>query len=494
MSVESIKTLSTSTKSAVLHGGVGVPGKPDLENIRKLDLLPIPMIRRMQQYGIAIDREWFWDLSKRLDQEMLVLEAEICSSIPSEKLQQFIEQSNLDSDDDYAPMNVNSGDQLASLFFDVLGIGEGRQLKTTKSGARISTSKKQLEQLKRSHPIVQKTLDYRERAKLKSTYADTLPQIAREHPAGSCWCGLKHWDKTWRVHTEYMTTRTTTGRIASKLPNLQNIPSRTALGREIRKGFIASPGMRLVSCDESQEEMRLGAHYSQDPELIRIFKLGLDPHNETAKRAFKTDTPDKISQRTPSRNVNFGVFYGLTGAGLLDLMAVTYATAGMDLPEWLTEEWCDEFIQDWFKLYSGVVGYLEQQTYRARRYGMVWTLFGRIRRVPEIHSVHRHIREAGLRQAGNMPIQGSGADWMRLIMGEAEEMLLRWLKEGVWCWPLLTVHDELVVEVEEDYAEMIQYEMITIMQNVMTDKETGAEYCRVPIKADGKIQTRWDKE
>ena len=482
-----------------LFGGIEITGRPSLENVRKLDLLAMPMVRRMMQYGIAIDKEWFYDLSGRLEREMSVLRGDIVSYIPEEKLDEFISRSNLDSDTEYLPMNVDSGPQLARLLFDTLGIGKDRQLKLTKSGDRVSTGKKQLEILKRTHPIVQRILDYRERAKLKSTYSDKLPQIARLHPSGSCWCGIKHLAATWRVHTEFLSTRTGTGRFASKNPNLQNIPSRTGLGREIRKGFIPSPGTRFVACDFAQEEMRIGAHYSNDSNLIRIFELGIDPHNETAKRAFATDTPDYLTQRTPSRNVNFGVFYGLSGPGLYDLMAVTYATAqdkdpNLVMPDWLTVEWCNDFIRQWFEdLYPGVQAYLEQQYYRARRYGIVWTLFGRIRRVPETQSVHQHIRSAGLRQSGNLPIQGTGADLMKLAMGEVEENLVQLHQEGAWCWPLLTIHDELLTEVEEEWAPFVKDLMSSVMSNVMRDKDTDEWCCRVPLTADGKIMSRWEK-
>ena len=480
-------------ESMSLYGGIEIVGRPDLENVRKLDLLPMPMTARMMQYGMAIDKGWFSDLSQKLQGQMKELRAEICDYIPSEKFEEFLERAG-GFDDDSLPMNVNSRDQLSILLFDVLGIGRGRQLKTTKSGDRISTGKKQMEQLKREHPIVQKTLNYAEAAKLKSTYTDALPKIAVEHKRGSCWCGLKHYEKTFRVHSQILWTRTDTGRPASKAPNLFNIPARKAIGREIRAGFVASPGTKLVASDFAQEEMRLGAHYSQDENLIRIFKEGLDPHVETAKRAFKTDTPDKLSQRDPCKNVNFGVFYELSGPGLYDLMAVTYATADKDLPEWLTIDWCKQFIEDWFELYPAVRGYLDNQHYRAQRYSCVWTLMGRVRLVPEVHSYHSQIRAAGLRQAGNHPIQGTGGDWLRLVLAEMGEHVDELERSGVWCWPLNCPYDEVLMEVEEDYAEYVKEILSNVMENVMVDKETGVHQFSVPIKVDAKITDRWLKE
>lgn len=240
--------------------------------------------------------------------------------------------------------------------------------------------------------------------------------------------------------------------------------------------------------------MRLGAHYSQDANLIAIFNRGIDPHNETAKKAFDTETPDYITQRTPARNVNFGVFYGLQGPGLFDLMAVTYATANLPMPDWLTVAWCEEFIRRWFDdWYPGVKDYISEQEYRARRYGVVWTLFGRVRRVPEVQSALSHIRSAGLRQAANTPIQGTGADWMRLVMGSVDEILSDLRTKGVWAHPLLSIHDELICEVEEDWAEYVSEAIAAEMISVMTDRDSGEHMFRVPIDATARVSKEWSK-
>ncbi len=329
--------------------------------------------------------------------------------------------------------------------------------------------------------------------KLKTTYANTLPVLARRHPSGTCWCGLKHWAETWRVHTTILDTRTETGRLATKSPNLQNIPSRTALGRQLRQGFIASPGTRLAGADYSQEELRLAAHYSQDESLIRIFQSGVDPHNETAKKAFHTETPDYVTQRTPARNINYGALYGLSGPGMFDLMAVTYATAQIAMPDWLTIGWCEAFIKQWFEIYPRMKDYISEQEYRARRYGIVWSLFGRVRKVPEVQSALPHIRSAGLRQAANTPIQATGADWMRLTMGEVDSILEDLRSKGVWAWPLLSIHDELIAEVEEDWTETVSEMIAATMRSVMTDRDTGEHQFRVPIEADCKVMERWTK-
>lgn len=498
-----------------LFGGVEVVGRPDPNNIRKLDMLPVPMIRKMQRYGIAIDIPYMNSLTSELEKEMDELRVDIACEIPPEDLDKFI---GLSSDiDDWSPINVNSGPQLAKLMFDVLGIGRTKKLKMTNTGDRISTGKKQLEVLKGEHKVVDLVLRYRERAKLKSTYTLALPLIARRHPKGYCpICEMRHVEATSRVHTEFTTTRTATGRLASKSPNLQNIPARTKLGRRVRAGFIASPGTRLVSRDFSQIELRLLAHCAQEPSLIDIFHQNQDPHLITACRAFGLDvikwarlaakkdagtlTPaekpawDEFSllYRAPCKNVNFGVVYGLAAAGLFDLMGVTYATAGLSLPEWLDQRWCEKFIEDWFNLYPAVKKYMEELYYRARRYRLAWDLFGRIRRVAEVMSCHRWIQGEGLRQAGNMPIQSAGAGLMKLAMGELDVEFTS-IRHEFWVWPLLSIHDELISEVDEDMADGICELKGIVMDNVLIDKQTGKDHCLVPIKSDGHPMDRWAK-
>ena len=275
---------------------------------------------------------------------------------------------------------------------------------------------------------------------------------------------------------------------------MQNISVRTELGRLIRAAFMASPSTVLVDCDWSQIEMRLGAHYSQDANLVRIFRENKDPHYETAKFIFDTETPDRLSQRQPARNVNFGVFYGLSETGLYDLIAITYATAELPIPDWMTVAWCKEFIERWFSLYPNVRGYLQQQHDRAFKYEQVWTLFGRVRRIPEVRSTHDRIIQAGLRQAGNHPIQGTCADMMRLALAEVQHWIETEIRPaGIWCQPLLTVHDEGIWEVEEEYGEMFRDGVTEIFSNVLTDKDTGVDYCRVPVKAEGKVMRVWEK-
>lgn len=496
------------TPTPALYKGIGLPGHPDPENIRKLDLLPLPMIRRMQRVGVMIDKEWLCQLTERLESTKQRLRAEIGEYIPQSALEEFVGSTS----EMGMEINVDSAEQIGSVLFKTLRLGagsgasHGQGLKLTKSGKRLSTGKKQLEQLKHRHPIVPLILEYREASKLVNTYTVAMPQLAIRHTGSTLarpvcavdGCGRRHWEDHYRIHAEFPTTRTDTGRLASRRPNLQNIPAKSALGREVRKGFVASVGMRLVSVDFSQIELRLLAHAAQESAMCAVFHRGGDIHTATAMAAF--DLPlesmvDKLLHRAPCKNVNFGIVYSLSAPGLYDLMVLTYAIAGMAVPDWLTVEWCEQFIDKWFGIYPGVRDLMDLYAYRTKRYGIAWTEAGRVRRVPEMQSVHRRIRAAGLRQAGNMPIQGLAADLFRLAMAMVEDRLEVWRQAGVEAEAMLPVHDELVIEADERWAEEIEGEVARVMSNVMRvgGAGDGEELCRVPVLAEGKVMTRWEK-
>jgi DNA polymerase-1 len=479
----------------MIFGGVTIPGHPDLANIQKLDVLPVDMLRRMSRIGIAIDREWFADLSCRLDIRKQELRKDILEFIPEEQLGRFLAAS----DSDEIEFNVNSASQIGELLFDMLGVGRGQKLKKTKDGSRISTGKKQLETLKTEHEVIPLILEFRECSKLKSTYTDALPLKARLHRRGAdCnLCGLDHDAETWRIHSEQVTTRTDTGRIASRRPNLANIPSRSHLGREVRKGFIASPGKKLVARDFAQIELRLMADRANEQNMINIFLAGGDIHQDTAMRAFGIDDPkkvDKMLHRAPSKAVNFSIAYRISDQGLYDTMAMTYASAGVPLPGWLDVEWCAKFMLKWFDLYPSVHEFMNLTDYRARRYGVVWTPFGRVRQIPEVRSVHEKIRAAGLRQAGNMPIQGFAADVFKLGMSRVDVRMQQFREAGIYAEALLPIHDELVSEVDEEWVDEVGEIVGWEMSEALRDEETGEYMCRVPIATDGHSMSRWEKD
>lgn len=498
-----------------LFGGVELASRPDLSNIARLDRLPIPMIRRMQRYGIAYDIPYSQDLSSQFGSRMGELSKDISSYIPSWALDQFVGRSTeIEESEGDASINANSAEQISDLLFNVLRVGAGKQLKTTAGGKRISTGKKQLELLRNDHPIVPLILQYREYAKLKNTYTDSLPLLAKLHPRNnnrSCpVCELSHIDDTWRVHTEFPTTRAATGRLASRNPNLQNIPARTELGRMVRKGFIAGKGKRLQSTDFSQIELRDAAHCAKAKSMIDVYQQGKDIHIYTACRAFNLDYDeysalDKIKKklegrqkkkwddfalncRMPSKNLNFMIVYGAMAKGLQAQLALS----GL----FWTKEECEQFINRWFELYPEMREYMDLQAYRVRRYGYGWDLLGRIRLCPELSSTHSWISAAGIRQAGNLPIQSVAAGQMKLAMGELDPLLTDLLDSGVWVWPLLSIHDELITEVEEgrDVPDMVRELTEMVFSGVMTDRDTGEDLWRVPIGSDGKVMERWVKD
>lgn len=480
-----------------LYGGIELPGRPDAENVRKLDLLPIPSIRRMERLGFAIDIPYLNKLSSRFSSTMKELEKDISSYIPYWALDQFVGRSSqIEDEEGDASINASSAEQIADLLFNVLKVGSGKKLKTTKGGSRISTGKRQLETLREDHPIVAKILSYREYAKLVSTYVVSLPQLAKFHPRGECCpvCELKHVDDTWRLHTELPTTRAATGRIASRNPNLQNIPVRTEEGALVRAAFIASPGTKIVSIDLSQIELRALAHLSRCKSMIEVYENGGDIHDDTCHKALGVPLdvkPDKYKHRMAAKRVNFGIQNGTTEKGLYLQLVMDFGSNHVEVPKWLTEDWCKWFIEEWLNTRPEVREYFDLTHYRARRYKKSWDPFGRMRRIPEVESTHSWIRQAGLRQAQNLPVTSAAAGQLKLIMGEAEELLLEFERQGIWAWPLLTIHDQLMVEVDGRYAEGVAEALTPVFDRVMIDKDTGEDLWRTRIESDCEVGERW---
>lgn len=515
-----------------LFGNITLPDRPDPENIRKLDMLRVPMVVKMMRYGSMIDKEHFESLSFDLNKRMDELRRDITGMIPPAELDRFCDildttETEQENDEERlveivrSDFAVNSSKQIAELLYDVfeLHLSTSVQIKKTKGGDRLSTGKKTLEQLKRDHPVVPAILEYRECSKLDGTYAKTMPRKAKYHPAGKDCpvCGRRHWQEQWRVHTRIKTTRTGSGRTAMDSPNLSNIPARTKRGAQIRAGFVAPYGSVLSQRDLSQIELRLMADRSGDETMIGIYRSDGDIHIATAAGTFSLDynhlmdllakkdtgsmTPEEkqywdefsLYMRAPSKNTNFAVCYLITGLGLLDLMAVTFATANKPLPDYMNEDWCDDFIQKWFGLYKGAKTYLDSEEEKIRQYGIAWTPMGRVRRVPEVRSCHQWIQEAGVRQGSNHGIQGFSADVMALIMGELDYRLVQLENYGIETFPTLTIYDELLIECDEENGETTQAVTGEVMDNCLTDKSTGVNMCKVPIKSEGKLLTVWTK-
>lgn len=495
-----------------LFGGVTIPGSPDLENVRRLDLLAIPLIRRAHRLGITIDREYMWDLSIKFGNEIKSLEKDIASYIPADRLNEFADAAGeIEEESGSVEFNASSAEQIGKLLFDMLDLksaadSAGLKLAETKTKGRLTTGKKQLEVLQKlQHPIVPLILRHRELKKLKTTYCDNLPKLARLHPRSACCpvCELSHSTDHWRIHGEMGTTRADTGRINHKNPNLGNIPTRTDDGQDVQAGFIAPPGYKIVTRDLSQIELRDLAHLAQASSMINVYQADGDIHDNTSRIVFKLAAdvkPDKIKHRMASKRTNFGIMNGTTEKGLYLQLVMDYGSSKIAVPDWLTEDWCKWFISQWLEAYPEVREYFERQWYRARRYGLVWDLFGRIKLIPEVKSYHSWVRQSGLRQAQNMPVTATAAGQLKLIMGKSNQTLQELYDGGVWCWPLLTIHDAVMVEVEEEYAESVSELLIEDFDNCMKDVVTGEETSRVPIKSDGDVieydktgLSRWKK-
>lgn len=390
----------------------------------------IPVLVSMEMNGVALDVELLGKMSHRLGEQLLKLEKDIYNSVGHQ-------------------FNINSSQQLSSVLFEELRLPPARK---TKSG--YSTDASVLEGLRSVHPVIESILDYRQLAKLKSTYIDALPALIDS--------------RTSRVHTSFNQTRTATGRLSSNEPNLQNIPVRGEMGREIRRAFIAPPDSYLLAGDYSQIDLRALAHLSRDAGLLQAFSRDEDIHTATASQLFGVDdsvvTPD---MRRLAKTVNFGVIYGMSDYGLQQATELSRQEAA-------------QFITSYFEKYPGVRDYLESTKQQARELGYVQTLLGRKRFIPEIKSSNRQVREAAERMAINMPVQGTSADIIKVAMVNLyREMAKRRLKSKM----LLQVHDELIFEVPQEEMEIMRRLVLQVMSTALV--------LSVPLKVDIKTGSNW---
>ena len=798
-----------------LFGGITLPNAPDLENVRKLDLMVLEQLGRMSRYGIAIDREYLAELGAEFEREKQELSKQISAYVPQHALDEFAAKdlSNVELDDDdqlCVQINASSAEQVRKLIFDLLSVGRDQKLKTTGAG-KVSTGRKNLDLCRDDHPVVPLVLQYRERAKLKSAFCDALPPMAKLHPRGNCCpvCELPHVERTYRLHTEFPTTRAITGRLSSRRPNLQQIPIRTDLGSRIRAAFVASTGTKLVSVDFSQMELRDLAHLANARSMISIYEQDGDIHQNTAMKAFGITDPakvDKYKHRLPSKrciakgqlvltnkglvpienvscnhlvwdgiewvshdgvvsngimptilhnglrctpdhvvwtetgemmyaaeakrrgarlaiagsegipvrftldhqyadiqklvrvsgskgrlqplwfcgtnsvsgqyregqydqlqvsacaeirrpgppsgrtirsnctallepkkrqlaelrrsryqeqlqrcpafsaictplsaasyiqrrryrpkeqrrplrtgqpetgdtwsectqqtkqsldylqrdtnsgsrparlsgsglsgfqsevqldrtfseqrfslagdceqrneveevevfdvvnagprhryvvenklvsNTNFGIQNGTTEKGLHAQLVGDYWASGKTPPDFLTEDWCRQFIADWHNVYPEVQPYFNTRYYLARRYGFCWDPWGRVRYIPQVQSSLPWKVHEGLREAQNFAVTASNAEQTKLAMAECEDVFVDLLDAGVWVWPLLSIHDQIMAEVEEEYAEAVGDRIVSVFEHVMDDRETGERLWRCKIKSDCEILDRW---
>ena len=396
----------------------------------EVEMALVPVLVAMERNGILLDTDLLREMSLEMGKELLRLEKEIYGSVGHQ-------------------FNINSPQQLGKVLFEDLRLPQSRRTKTG-----YSTEASVMEALRGVHPVVEFILQYRQLSKLKSTYVDALPALINR--------------KTGRVHTTFNQTGTTTGRLSSSDPNLQNIPIRTEMGNKIRKAIMAPPGAYLLSADYSQIDLRVLAHLSQDPSLVAAFAQDEDIHATTASKLFGISVDEVSSEmRRNAKTVNFGVIYGMSDYGL------EQATK-------LSREQAAQFIALYFDKYPKVKEYLEATKAQARKLGYVQTVLGRRRFLPEVNSANRMVREAAERMAINAPVQGSSADIIKIAMIDlCREMEKRKLKSKM----LLQIHDELLFEVPE--AEVAE------MKSLVSELMPQALELRVPVKIDIKLGRNW---
>ena len=425
-----------SSLRALAVAEIAAAVEPELDRLgmselyRSIEHPVVGVLTRMERRGVKIDLDYLGEMASDLDKRIGELETE-CYDLAGERI------------------NLGSPQQLRILLYDKLALKTTRRTKTG-----LSTDARALQQLVDQHPFVRKLLDYRELAKLKNTYVDALPPLVDPEDG--------------RVHTTYDQTAAATGRLSSTNPNLQNIPVRTDLGKQIRRAFIAEPGHVLLSADYSQIELRVMAHLSEDPILLEVFEKGEDIHTATAARVFQL-APAKLQtrHRSVAKMINYGLSYGMAAPGLAERLNVPVSEA-------------QEIIDAYFEQFSGVSDFLNDIVTRAYADGFTTTMFGRRRYLPELGSGNPRVRAIGERQALNAPIQGSAADIMKLAMINVEDALER---SGLGAEMILTVHDELVFEVpereQEEAAVLVRTEM------------TGVCEMKVPLDVDVSAGVTW---
>jgi DNA polymerase-1 len=397
----------------------------------QLDLPLVPVLLHMEQAGVRVDASLLREMSSRLT----VTIDDLAERVYASSGHRF---------------NINSPKQLGDVLFNKMDLP--RPMKYGK-GKVISTAQDVLEELAAHHEVPALVLEHRQLQKLKSTYLDQLPALA---------------DTAGRIHTTFNQVGTATGRLSSTNPNLQNIPIRTAVGREIRAAFIAAEGNLLMSADYSQIELRLMAHFSQDPLLLDAYRTGKDIHTLTASEVFAI-APDKIDKETRARAkaVNFGIVYGISPFGLAAQLGIEQRVA-------------KEYIERYYERYAGIKSFIDRTLEEVRRTQLVKTAFGRVRPIPDIQSRNPNQRGFAERTAINTPLQGTAADLIKIAMLRiAAALQSRKLHSQM----TLQVHDELLFDVVPEEADEMQ-------QLVKHEMESAAEFS-VPIVAEVGLGQNW---
>lgn len=431
------------------------------------------MIAHMAKHGLRVDLDHFAKMQVELSRDMERITEEV-----------------KDLTGHY--VNIDSGNQVAELLFKKMGLKQARP-KMTKLGTRESVEDEVLTAIQHEHPVVPKLLDFKELSKLRGTYVEPMPKLARRVGPGH-----------WRMFPNFNATRVPSGRLAARDPNLLAMPSRTLRGRDIRKGFPAGPGYVYVSVDQSQIEVRVAADESGDENLINIYIHEEDIYSDFAISAFRLEdqrhqdekgkwqypTVHKMNHRYPSKTCILASIYRVTAKGLLEQMPVICATCHLKATEhtctqfrplW-TEDKCQDIINAFYLRYRGLMQMQKTHDARARKHGYTWDMWGRMLHTAAVRSIHEWVVSAALREAGNFPIQAAAQGTIKLVMAQVQDDLVTGGLLEV-ASPLLQVHDELLFEVREDMAE-------EIAQHVAFRFETCVEL-KVPIKASYAVASSW---
>jgi len=402
------------------------------EVYERIDLPLAPVLAEMERAGVRVDPRALETMSNAMEKEVRRLEKEIWKLAGTE-------------------FNVNSPTQLAEILFDKLNL----QPPSRRGKGKVrSTAADILEEMAGQHELPGKVIEYREIAKLKSTYVDALPKLI--HP------------ETGRLHTSFSQTGTATGRLSSSDPNLQNIPVRSELGREIRAAFVAEKGNILLSADYSQIELRIMAHFSKDPVLLEAFRHGEDIHARTAQEVFGVGPLAQTAEhRRAAKAINFGIIYGLSAFGLAQQLGIGQKEAA-------------QFINAYFARYRGVKQYLDDVLVETRKTGVAKTLFGRIRPIPEINAPQMQLRNFAERTALNSPLQGTAADLIKLAMISIDARLR---KEKLTARMILQVHDELLFEAPVREREALE--------KLVKAEMEGVHKLAVPLVVEIGVGPNW---
>lgn len=458
------------------YGNVRLLGNgPCLSNIEKLDGNAMPMVIAMAATGLQVDLNHFARMEKELERDLDKITEDV------KKLVGFY-------------VNIDSPQQVSEMLFKRLGLKQARP-KMTKGGDRESTENEVLVAIQHDHPVVPMLLDYKELSKLLGTYVRPMPKLARKTAFGE-----------WRMFPNFKTTRVPSGRLACSEPNLLAMPTRTERGKDIRKGFIAKDGWRIVSIDESQIEVRIAAYRSQDPGLLHIYANEEDIYSDFAITAFKLQdnryrdhtlgkwvypAVHKMNHRYPAKTCILAAIYDVTAGGLLEQMPVVCANCNKEATlhdcQRFRSMWhegnCQDLLNAFYLRYPGILRMRKEDHRTARRLGYTYDMWGRLLHVAAVHSSLDWVVSRALREVGNFPLQSGAQGTVKLTMGQIQEDIESNNYSDV-CHPLLQVHDELLLEVRETEASLIG-------QHTAYRFETCVDLTNVPIKAAHTHAQTW---